>query len=131
MQLLFFSPHLHHTRKSISQPSQDQEAIMPQPAQPVHSSSDLLQALLSALRTSTVVAISILATLAFMNIIWFLSVKIDRSFWRLGYAILHPTSRETCHQPYTTISPDDTEGREDHLWVGWGGLDDHMYVLRT
>lgn len=53
---------------------------MLQPAQPVHSSSDLLQPLLSALQTSTVVAISILATLAFMNIIWFLSVKIGDPF---------------------------------------------------
>lgn len=34
MQLLFFSLHLHHTERSTSQPCQNQEAIMPQSAQP-------------------------------------------------------------------------------------------------
>lgn len=74
---------------------------MLQPAQPVHSSSDLLQPLLSALQTSTVVAISILATLAFMNIIWFLSVKIGDPFgvWVMQYCI------QPLEKPVTNPTP--------------------------
>lgn len=62
---------------------------------------NLLQPLLSALQTSTVVAISVLASLAFTTVIWLLSVRIGEPFgvWIMQHCI------QPLEKPVTNPTP--------------------------